>query len=131
MKKKITLSITFALSLFPMFMNQYGGCKGVQEISGIINLLNPIGILSVALFAAGVWVPLRHTIVNKILGAMGVIGMVVSEIYQFCTWYLPTITGEMNLQKSFELAYPEFYIGLAASLVMVITYFIMNKSGKK
>lgn len=54
-----------------MFMKQYGGCKGVQEITGMINLLNPIGILSVVLFLAGVWIPFHNKSVNKILGAMG------------------------------------------------------------
>ena len=47
MKKKIIFSIAFIRSLLPMSMNQYGGLKGVQEITGMINLLNPIGIISV------------------------------------------------------------------------------------
>ncbi|RJU62832.1 hypothetical protein DW709_14905 [Coprococcus sp. AM27-12LB] len=34
-KRKVILSITFFISLLPMLMNQYGGCKEVQEISGI------------------------------------------------------------------------------------------------
>ena len=45
MKKKIKLTIAFLVSLLPMLLNQYGGKKGVQEISGLINLLNPIGII--------------------------------------------------------------------------------------
>ena len=55
MKKKIILSIAFLISLLPMLFNQYGGLKGVQEITGLINLLNPIGIVSVILFVLGVW----------------------------------------------------------------------------
>ena len=39
-----------------MLLNQYGGCKGVQEITGLVNLLNPIGIIAVALFLTGVWI---------------------------------------------------------------------------
>ena len=35
MKKKIILSVTFVISLLPMLMNQYGGMKGVQEITGM------------------------------------------------------------------------------------------------
>ena len=46
MKKKIILTAAFIISLLPMLLNQYGGRKGVQEISGLINLLNPIGIVS-------------------------------------------------------------------------------------
>ena len=47
MKKKMILSIAFLISLLPMLFNQYGGLKGVQEITGLINLLNPIGMVSV------------------------------------------------------------------------------------
>ena len=42
MKRKIILSVAFIISLLPMFLNQYGGLKGVQEITGLINLLNPL-----------------------------------------------------------------------------------------
>lgn len=131
MKKKVILSITFAISLLPMLLNQYGGSKGVQEISGIINLFNPIGILSAALFIIGVWFPFHNKNVRKILGAAGVIGIVVSEIYQFFTWHILTITGEMNLQNSLRFAYPEFYIGLAVSLAMATAYFVIGKFVKE
>ena len=79
MKKKIILSIAFIISLLPMFLNQYGGLKGVQEITGLINLLNPIGMVSVILFAVGVWFPFKEQVVGKSLGALGTIGIVVSD----------------------------------------------------
>ena len=119
MKKKIILSIAFLISLLPMLFNQYGGLKGVQEITGLINLLNPIGIVSVILFVLGVWFPVKKRVVSKSLGALGVIGIVVSEIYKFLTWHTLTVTGEVSLQNSIRLAFPEFYIGLTISLVKV------------
>ena len=127
MKKKIILSIVFLISLLPMLFNQYGGLKGVQEITGLINLLNPIGIVSVILFVLGVWFPFKKRVVSKSLGALGVIGIVVSEIYKFLTWHTLTVTGEVSLQNSIRLAFPEFYIGLTISLVMVIAYFVIDK----
>ena len=66
MKKKIILSIAFLISLLPMLFNQYGGLKGVQEITGLINLLNPIGIVSVILFVLGVWFPSRNELLVKV-----------------------------------------------------------------
>lgn len=45
MEKKVILTIIFIISLLPMLLNQYGGLKGVQEITGLINLFNPIGII--------------------------------------------------------------------------------------
>lgn len=115
------------MSLLPMLFNQYGGLKGVQEISGIINLLNPIGILSVISFVLGVWLPLKSDIISKIIGGSGVIGIVISEIYKFFTWYLITIKPEMNIYNSIDLAFPEFYVGLTISIVMVIIYFLIDK----
>lgn len=60
MKKKSLLSMAFMISLLPMLLNQYGGMKGVQEITGLINLLNPIGLAAAATFFVGVWVPFRN-----------------------------------------------------------------------
>lgn len=127
MKKKITLSAAFLISLLPMLLNQYGGLKGVQEITGLINLLNPIGIISALLFAAGVWVPFRKAGAGFALGAFGTVGMVMSEVYQFFTWHVMTITGKMSLQHSIRLAFPEFYMGLAVSIGMVAAYFMIHR----
>ncbi len=127
MKKKFILSCAFIISLLPMFLSQYGGMRGVQEISGLINLFNPIGIISALLFAAGVWMPFKKDSINKLLGALGVIGIVISEVYKFFTWHVMTITGEVSLRHSLEFAFPEFYIGLAVSLAMVVFYFVIRK----
>ena len=131
MKKKIKLTIVFLVSLLPMLLNQYGGKKGVQEISGLINLLNPIGIISVLLFIMGVWVSFKNKRTNKILGALGTIGIVVSEIYQFFTWHIMNTTGEMSIHNSIEFAFPEFYIGLVISLIMIFYYFSIDKIEKE
>lgn len=131
MKKKIILTTAFLISLLPMLFNQYGGSKGVQEISGLINLLNPIGIISVLLFFTGIWVPLKNKRINRILGALGTIGIVASEIYEFFTWHIMNITGEMSFHNSVKLAFPEFYIGLAVSLMMMVVYFFYYKIVKE
>ena len=91
MKKKIILSAAFIISLLPMLMNQYGGLKGVQEITGLINLFNSIGIIAVILFVLGVWMTFEKQIIGRILGILGTVGIVVSEIYQFFTWHVLTM----------------------------------------
>ena len=131
MKKKIILTTAFLISLLPMLFNQYGGSKGVQEISGLINLFNPIGIISVLLFITGIWVPLKNKRINRMLGALGTIGIVASEIYEFFTWHIMNITGEMSFHNSVKLSFPEFYVGLAASLMMMIFYFFSDKIVKE
>lgn len=110
-----------------MLLNQYGGRKGVQEITGLVNLLNPIGIIAGVLFVIGVWVHFKKEIIGKVLGALGTIGIVVSEIYKFFTWHVLTITGEVSLYHSIRFAFPEFYIGLVVSLAMVVAYFAIDK----
>lgn len=111
-----------------MLLNQYGGRKGVQEITGMVNLLNPIGIVSIVLFVIGVWIPFKKQSIGKLLGALGTIGVVVSEIYKFFTWHTLTITGKISLQNSIQLAFPEFYFGLIVSMLMVVAYFIISKN---
>jgi len=131
MKKKVILTIAFFISLLPMLLKQYGGMKGVQEISGLINLINPIGIISVLLFVIGVWVTFKNKKTNKILGVLGTIGIVVSEIYQFFTWHIMNITGKMSMHNSIEFAFPEFYIGLVISLIMILVYLCIDRIVKE
>lgn len=114
-----------------MLLNQYGGMKGVQEISGLINLFNPIGIISILLFIIGVWASFKNKKMNKIIGALGTIGIVVSEIYKFFTWHIMNITGEMSIHNSIKFAFPEFYIGLVISLIMVFIYCYIDKIVKE
>ncbi|MBO4947854.1 MAG: hypothetical protein J6C83_00725 [Peptococcaceae bacterium] len=131
MKKQCILSAAFLVSLLPMLLNQYGGMKGVQEITGMINLLTPnafpIGIIAVVLFFVGVWAPFEKKSTGKVLGVLGVIGIVAAEIYTFFTWHVLTITGEVSMQHSLEFAFPEFYLGLAVSLLMVVAYFVIDR----
>ena len=124
MKKKKVLSLCFVISLLPMLLNQYGGAKGVQEISGLINLINPIGIASAILFFVGVWLPVERN-VSKAIGGLGAAGIVVSEIYKFLTWYTETIIDEVTFERSLNMAFPAFYFGLAVSVVMVILFFVL------
>ena len=131
MKKKIKLTIAFLVSLLPMLLNQYGGMKGVQEISGLINLLNPIGIISMLVFFAGVWASFENEKINKILGILGTIGIVVAEIYEFFTWHIMNITGKMSIQNSIKFAFPEFYVGLLISLIMIFVYLCIDKIVKE
>ena len=131
MKKKIILTIAFLISLLPMLLNQYGGMKGVQEISGLINLLNPIGIISMLVFFAGVWASFENEKINKILGILGTIGIVVSKIYEFFTWHIMNITGKMSIHNSIEFVFPEFYVGLLISLIMIFVYLCIDKIVKE
>ena len=129
--KQVILTILFIMSLMPMLLYQFGGMRGVQEISGLIILLSPITIVSIILFFLGIWFKFKNKKTNKILGGIGVIGIVISEIYEFFTWYTIGITKDINLYNSVNLAFPEFYIGLLISIIMVFIYFFIDKIVKK
>lgn len=129
--KQVILTILFIMSLMPMLLYQFGGMRGVQEISGLIILLSPITIVSIILFFLGIWFKFKNKKTNKILGGIGVIGIVISEIYEFFTWYTIGITKDINLYNSINLAFPEFYIGLLISIIMVFIYFFIDKIIKK
>ena len=125
--KKVMLTILFIMSLMPMLLYQFGGMRGVQEISGLIILLSPITIVSIILFLFGIWFKFKNKKINKILGGIGVAGIVISEIYEFFTWYTIGITKDINLYNSINLTFPEFYIGLLISVIMVFIYFFIDK----
>lgn len=125
--KQVILTILFIMSLMPMLLYQFGGMRGVQEISGLIILLSPITIVSIILFFLGIWFKFKNKMTNKILGGIGVVGIVISEIYEFFTWYTIGITKDINLSNSINLAFPEFYIGLLISIIMVFIYFFIDK----
>lgn len=118
MRKKIFLTAAFIVSLIPMIANQYGTFRGVNEVSGLINLWNPIGIIAVIVFLVGVWVPFKNPKINKTLGLIGLIGVILAEIYTFLTWQ----NAGFNLSQSFESAFPEFYLGLITSTLMIVIY---------
>lgn len=126
MQKKIKLSLFFIFSLLPSSLIQYGGARGVQEISGLMNLTNPIGLISILLFISGVWIVHRNPL-NYILGLIGTIGIVCSEIFIFFTWHILTISGRLSFDYSLKMVYPEFYLGLIVSVIMIAIYIIECK----
>lgn len=126
MKKKIVLTLSFIISLLPSLFVQYGGARGVQEISGFMNLTNPIGLISMILFAIGIYL-LNRKPLGFILGLIGTIGIVCSEVFMFFTWHILTISGRLSFDYSLKMVYPEFYLGLIVSVLMIVVYILENK----
>lgn len=124
MKKKAHMTALFLISLTPMLLNQFGGRRGVQELPGYISLLNPLGFLSVILCCCGIWCDFTNLKLKKALAVGGLSGIILSEIYTFLTWYIPTITGAFSIQNSFRFAFPSFYFGLFVSCAMLACYLV-------
>lgn len=118
-KQKIFLTVAFIVSLLPMFAIHYG-VKGVNEIYGWRCNILPIGLPALLIFFVGLWAPLKNATLGKILGLIGAIGMVVSELIGFIFMHLP---GEgINLKYAFEHASLFFWISLMVSVLMVFIY---------
>lgn len=128
MKKKILLSVVFILSLIPMCFSQYGALKGVQEVSGIINLTNPIGFISIILYFIGVWTNLKSENINKYFPYFGMIGIILSELNNLLTWNYPNISYLNGIKNCFNMVFPMFYVGLIISIVMIVAYRFIDKN---
>lgn len=130
MKKKILLSVLFIISLIPMFFSQYGGAKGVQEVSGIINLTNPIGFIAVILFFVGIWGNFKNTNIRKYFPYIAMVGIILSELNNFLTWNYPNTSYLDGIKNSFNMVFPMFYIGLIVSILLIIVYRFTDKKIK-
>ena len=118
-KQKIFLTVAFIISLLPLFTIHYG-VKGINEIYGWKANLLPIGLPAVLLFFVGLWTPLKNATLSKLLGFIGALGMVVSELINLIFTHLP---GEgINLSYAFEHATTFYWVSLMVSVLIVFIY---------
>ena len=127
MKKKTLLSIIFVLSLVPMCFMQYGMAKGVQEVSGIINLISPMGCIATILYFTGVWINFKNANINKYLPYLGMIGVILSELKNLFTWNYPNTSYLDGIKFYFHMVFPMFYVGFAVSILLIVVYRFINK----
>ena len=113
-----------------MFFSQYGGAKGVQEVSGIINLTNPIGFIAVILFFVGIWGNFKNTNIRKYFPYIAMAGIILSELNNFLTWNYPNTSYLDGIKNSFNMVFPMFYIGLIVSILLIIVYRFTDKKIK-
>ena len=52
-------------------------------------------------------------------------------LYEFFTLHIMNIKGKMSIHNSIEFAFPEFYIELVTSLIMIFAYFFIDKIVKE
>ena len=126
MKRKIIMSVALSLSLLTMLLPWFGGMKGVEEVYGVILLDNPVALTCILLAFVGIWTNFGYN--SEIIGSIGMIGIIVMEIYEFMTWHILTISGQFDLNLSIALCYPEFYLALVC---IVVTYIIYKYTNKK
>lgn len=121
MKNKVMMTVIFLLSLSTMFMNWFGDTQSDIVVSGLILLNNPIAVTCILITLVGIW--LRFGENTYKLTYIGMIGIIVMEIYEFLTWHIFIISGAFDFHLSIALCYPEFYI---AVICMLLTFFIFR-----
>ncbi len=113
--------------LISTLFSWFGGARGIQEIKGIMVLVNPLMLIFIILIVSSIFN--SNTKVMNILAVVGFGGIVCVEIYYFLTWYILTITGKFSLIDSFNWAYPEFYIAFIITLIaFIVSMFNFFKS---
>ena len=128
MKKKMLLSIIFILSLIPMCFSQYGSAQGVEEASGIINSTNPLGIIAVILYFAGIWINFKKEKINKCLPYIGMVGIILSELINLLTWGYPSTSYLDGIKNCFSRVFQMFYVGLIISVILIFVYRTIDKN---
>ena len=123
MSRKLAVTILISVSLLTMLLPWFGGQRGVQEIDGLIMLENPIAIGCIIIMYIGLWLPLGYK--SDIIAMIGMLGYIAMQVYEFLTWHILTISGRFDLQLSFHLCYPEFYLSV---VTMSLTFFIVKWS---
>lgn len=108
---RIILCALFAGMLLSMLFSWFGGARGVQEIKGLILLLEPAALAGIAALAVGLLIRSRKA--GYIVTLCGASCFGAAQLYTFFTWYFATINSEFTLKRCFELAYPEFFVAFA------------------
>ncbi len=120
MKKKILMTLIFILCLSTMLFPWFGKMQGMDDISGLILLKNPVAVTCIILTFIGIWTDFGKN--SEIIGAIGLIGIIIMEIYEFLTWHILTITGHFDLNLSIHSSYPEFYLAILCTFITYIIY---------
>ena len=125
MVNKKNLFCLYCLSIMPMIMNQYGFSRTAGAITGFINLFNPIGVFFTILFFVGVCGNMFSSNTRKKFGFLGLLGIVIAEVYTYFTAYNYGSGQPIDMEKArSDVLVPEFYIGIVVSLLCVIIYLI-------
>ncbi|WP_350342675.1 hypothetical protein PRVXT_001929 [Proteinivorax tanatarense] len=130
-KKKIILTILLLINIATMFLSWFGGARKIQEVRGTIVLLHPITLIAIGLFLIGLWYPFNKK-VSKWICVGSITGIIAVKIYFFFFWHYMTVTGTVSIKESINLTYPEFYLGLGIStLILAISLFMKDNNQKR
>ncbi|MNI75969.1 hypothetical protein D3C73_1321630 [compost metagenome] len=99
-------------------------------------LYNPFTIISIVTFLICIWKDFKNYNLNILACSSSLILIIFIEIATFLLWHFKTITGKLDISLSLKLAYPEFYLGLLVSMLMLLTYLfiaflVLNKKNVK
>ncbi len=126
-KEKVFSSLVLVSIVLWMLTYWFGYLKDYNEIQGVIILQNPISFICLLMIVMGIWYNFKIYL-NGLFIYLGIFGLIGMEIWYFLTWHLSEFKY-INIAESLKYAMPEFYIGFALTifLLVITTIFIRNK----
>ncbi len=117
--QKVILTIILMLNLAMMLRDWFGGIGNIS-FSGTIILFNPITVFVILVILWGIWHNFKGN-KNKFFVIFGILALLFIEIYYFLTWHLMGELNYFSIIASVDLAYPEFFIGIITTIILLIT----------
>ena len=124
-QERIIVTTSLLIVCGSMFFSWFGGSRGVQELSGTIVLLHPVTISCILAILIGVWA--GGPKYSFLLTNLGFLGLIMMEVFYFLDWHIGTISGRFSITESFQMAYPEFYVGLTLTTAAYFCNLMIQK----
>lgn len=132
MKKRMLMTFMFCINCLVMLFPWFKGTDGNQIIYGTVMLENPIALTCLLFCIIGIWIDSHY---GQVIETIGWIGFISMEIYEFLTWHIRIMGGNINLQLSVNLTYSHFYFAVTCAIISFIIYKIsihyLNKNRYK
>jgi len=101
--------------IFPWFK----GINNSQAIYGTIMLENPIAVTCLLFCFIGIWMDYKY---GQVIETIGWFGVIVMQIYEFLTWHIRIVGGNINIQLSTSLTYSHFYLAVFCAILSFVIY---------
>lgn len=127
----ISIRIFLVISITGLFLPWFF-FSWTEDYSNGFGCMNP-GMMLGYLGSLGlcIIIPIKKDLENlELLNFLCLILIALSSLYEFFTWHIETVTGNLNLRVSIENAHYGFYISLI-SIVFSIAIYIYNLIKKR
>lgn len=144
-RKNQILLFAFVALLFLIMTRPWFGYEGVNAIDGFSVLAQPFGALGIVAFIAAVFYDFKSSKKRMKVGFIGIVCVLLSEIYYFLTIPAGSTTGNsfgvfgitlpylpgISLSESFEMATIWFFCGFVVTVFSAVSFYLFCRRIKK